>query len=331
MSLQKNNPYSALNITRNPFEGWNFPDIEKSDFLFPDLHISEKGLFLITGQDSLMELAFLIANYRATFAQGIPLYLRADQFPEMSPLLSFLTEKSYNGISLFDIKYHPGLQYWPPNLSGSPPPESFRWLIVSSQESIWSQCADFPCPPNSFLERLLELYNQKEEHFSCIILEGQFKLEPAANFSAVLHRLKARGITVVVMVPSISKTLSSKVHWDTIIKVRKWRSHHCSNHRLIADIQNASGKKRYHLYHDEKNQIWISRLDTRYLLREPVKALLNAGLKSREIVDVINSQPYFVLPRPLTEASLAALKRFWGFRTYKRKKRPRTRRKNQVE
>ena len=50
-----------------------------------------------------------------------------------------------------------------------------------------------------------------------------------------------------------------------------------------------------------------------------------AGLNAKQIVAAINAR-YQGLNKPLTESALAAMKRFWGFRTYRPEKKPRTKR-----
>lgn len=137
-------------------------------------------------------------------------------------------------------------------------------------------------------------------------------------------------MTVLIVTPEAPNKISRNAIWDTVITMKKWRAHHCGNHRLVAEIRTRTGKRNCQVRYQEKEKLWLFTPDKRDFLREPVRAMMAAGLNAKQIVAAINASN-FGSTKPLTESSLAALKRFWGFRTYRPEKKPRTRRHTQCE
>lgn len=314
-------PQNAL----TPFDCWSLPDEENKIFLHPELNIPVEGLTLVTGEGDLTALAFDIAWRCVNLNLGKVLYLRSDNFPEYSSFPAFLERRSPRFQGTIPIQFSTELQYWPPNLSGIPPLQNFMWLIMSSKKFIWKRWPYVTSKITSCLEANLDLCAKGGNKFAFLVLEGQVNFEPQSDFYATMNRLKNNGMTVLIVTPKPPRGISRNAIWDTVITMKKWRAHHCGNHRLVADIRTRTGKRNCQVRYQEYGNHWICVPDKRDLLREPVREMMAAGLNAKQIVAAINAR-YQGLDKPLTESALAAMKRFWGFRTYRPEKKPRTKR-----
>lgn len=290
--------------------------------------ISNQGLSLITGEGELTALAFNLAC-RDAFGGNL-LYLRLDEIPQYSPFITFLNKKLASGSKCNAVQISRELQTWPPLAASIPDPRYFIWLIAFSGQSLWKRW-QHARSRWSFLEDNLSLHAESEKRFTHLIIEGEVNFEPQAEFQAVMRRLKTQGMNILIVTPEAPPSIINNDIWDSVISTKRWRTHRCGERRLVAEVRDHTETRLFQLrYIVRKNkEIWISIPDKRDFLRKPVKAMMDAGLKSKEIVAEINR--WGVLQRPLTEASLAALKRFWGFRTYRLEKKPRIRRTIQLE
>lgn len=311
-----------------PFSNWCLPD-NCNQFLYPELNISVKGMTLITGEGDLTALTFDIVWRCVNLYSGKLLYLHSDNFPEHSTFPDFLESRSPCFLGTIPIQFSTDLQYWPPNLSGIPFQQSFMWLIMSSKRYIWG---DWPYSKEkvSCLEASLDLCAKAGNNFAFLVLEGEVNFELQSDFYATMNRLKKKGMTVLIVTPEAPNKISRNAIWDTVITMKKWRAHHCGNHRLVASIQTRTDKRICQVRYQEKEKLWLFTPDKRDFLREPVRAMMAARLNAKQIVAAINAR-YQGLDKPLTESALAAMKRFWGFRTYRLEKKPRTRRHSQCE
>ena len=314
-------PQNAL----TPFDCWSLPDEENRIFLHPELNILVKGLTLITGEGDLTALAFDIAWRCVNLNFGKVLYLRSDNFPEHSSFPAFLERRLPHFLGTIHIQFSTQLQYWPSDLSGIPPEQNFMWLIMSSKKLIWKRWPYVTSKITSCLEANLELCAKGGNKFAFLVLEGQVNFEPQSDFYATMNRLKNNGMTVLIVIPKPPRGISRNAIWDTVITMKKGRAHHCGNHRLVADIRTRTGKRNCQVRCQEYGNLWICVPDKRDLLREPVREMMAAGLNAKQIVAAINAR-YQGLNKPLTESSLAGMKRFWGFRTYRLEKKPRAKR-----
>lgn len=311
-----------------PFNNWSFPD-EHRQFLHPELNIPVKGITLITGEGDLTGLAFDIACCCMNLNLGKILYLRADNFPEQSSFPAFLERRAYRSQGTMRIHFSTQLQYWPPNLNEVPPPQNFMWLIMSSKRYIWR---DWPYSKEkvSWLEMSLDRSVELGNNFTILILEGQVNFESQSDFYAVMKRLKKKEVTVLIVTPKPPRGISRNPIWDTVITMRRWRTHHCGKRNLVAEIRTHSGKRNCKACYQENKNCWTYTPDKKDILKEPVREMMAAGLNAKQIVAAINASN-LELNKPLTESSLASMKRFWGFRTYRPEKKPRTRRHTQCE
>lgn len=319
---------------QTPFDCWSLPDEENKIFLHPELNIQTRGMTLITGEGNLTALAFDIAWHCVELKLGKVLYLRSDNFPEHSSFPAFLERQpskgKNNSKSTINIKFSTDLQYWPLDLSGIPPQQNFMWLIMSSKKFIWKRWPYVTSEIISCLEANLDLCAKGGNKFTFLVLEGQVNFELQSDFYATMNRLKNNGMTVLIVTSKPPREIARNAIWDTVITMRRWRAHHCGNHRLVADIRTRTGKRNCQVRYQEHGNFWICVPDKRDLLREPVREMMAAGLNAKQIVAAINAR-YQGLNKPLTESSLASMKRFWGFRTYRPEKKPRTRRNIQLE
>ena len=311
-----------------PFNNWSFPD-EHRQFLHPELNIPVKGITLITGEGDLTALAFDITCRCMNLNLGEILYLRADNFPEHSSFPAFLKRRTPRFLETIPIQFSNDLQYWPPNLSGLPPQQNFMWLIMSSKRFIWKPWL-YAKEKVSCLEASLDLCAKAGNNFAFLVLEGQVNFESQSDFYAVMKRLKKKEVTVLIVTPKPPHGISRNAIWDTVITMKKWRAHHCGNHRLVAEIRTRTGKRNCQVRYLENEKRWIYVPDKKDILKEPVREMMAAGLKAKQIVAAINASN-LGLNKPLTESSLASMKRFWGFRTYRPEKKPRIRRTIQLE
>ena len=167
-------------------------------------------------------------------------------------------------------------------------------------------------------------------NFAFLVLEGQVNFESQSDFYAVMKRLKKKEVTVLIVTPKPPRGISRNAIWDTVITMRRWRKHHCGKHNLVAEIRTHSGKRNCKACYQEKENRWTYIPDKKDVLKEPVREMMAAGLNAKQIVAAINASN-LGLNKPLTESSLASMKRFWGFRTYRPEKKPRTRRNIQLE
>ena len=311
-----------------PFNNWSIPD-EHRQFLHPELNIPVKGITLITGEGDLTALAFDITCRCMNLNLGEILYLRADNFPEHSSFPAFLERQAYRSQGTIHIHFSTQLQYWPPNLSEVPPPQNFMWLIMSSKRYIWG---DWPYSKEkiSWLEMSLDRSVEFGNNFTILILEGQVNFESQSDFYAVMKRLKKKEVTVLIVTPKPPRGISRNAIWDTVITMRRWRTHHCGKHNLVAEIRTHSGKRNCKACYQEKENRWTYTPDKKDVLKEPVREMMAAGLNAKQIVAAINASN-LGLNKPLTESSLASMKRFWGLRTYRPEKKPRIRRTIQLE
>ncbi|WP_337748183.1 hypothetical protein [Victivallis vadensis] len=310
---------------QTPFDCWNLPDEGNRIFWHPELNIPAKGLTLMTGEGDLTALAFDIACRCMNLNLGKLLYLRSDNFPEHSPFPAFLTKCLPAPWGVINIKFSTDLQYWPLDLSGIPPQRNFMWLVMSSKKMIWKRWPYATSNTRSSLEANLDLCAKAGNKFTFLILEGQVNFEEKPDFYATMKRLNNSGMTVLIVTSRPPRGISRNAIWDTVITMRKWRAHHCGKHRLVADIRTRTGKRNCQVRYQEYGNFWVCIPDKRDLLREPVREMMAAGLNAKQIVAAINAR-YQGLNRPLTESALAAMKRFWGFRTYRPEKKPRTKR-----
>ena len=154
--------------------------------------------------------------------------------------------------------------------------------------------------------------------------------ESQSDFYAVMKRLKKKEVTVLIVTPKPPRGISRNAIWDTVITMRRWRTHHCGKHNLVAEIRTHSGKRNCKACYQEKENRWTYTPDKKDVLKEPVREMMAAGLNAKQIVAAINASN-LGLNKPLTESSLASMKRFWGFRTYRPEKKPRIRRTIQLE
>ena len=167
-------------------------------------------------------------------------------------------------------------------------------------------------------------------NFAFLVLEGQVNFESQSDFYAVMKRLKKKEVTVLIVTPKPPRGISRNPIWDTVITMRRWRTHHCGKRNLVAEIRTHSGKRNCKACYQEKENRWTYIPDKKDVLKEPVREMMAAGLNAKQIVAAINASN-LGLNKPLTESSLASMKRFWGFRTYRPEKKPRTRRNIQLE
>ena len=322
---------NSIPITQSiPYLHWSLPDEENKILLYPQLNIPMREMTLITGEGDLTALAFDIARYSVNMNPEEVLYLHADNVPTASSFPAFLEKQTLTAPRSFPIQFSTFLQYWPPTSSDIQLLHKFWWLIISSKRFIWKRWQYAKSKAESCLEAGLNIWAAEGRKFSILILEGQVNFEEKSDFYAVMRRLKKKGMTVLVVTPQLPRGIPHSSIWDTVITMKKWRAHHCGNHRLVASIQTRTDKRICQVRYQEKEKLWLFTPDKRDFLREPVRAMMAARLNAKQIVAAINAR-YQGLDKPLTESALAAMKRFWGFRTYRLEKKPRTRRHSQCE